>query len=103
MRIEKMENQQEPNLKKVELDNPDLRKEIDKKKNDLIIELKPSELQKDISKSTPLVGEILGDLFYNSIKLYFDIGFNLAKRLNFDLIIDSIKKAQKEKEEEKAI
>jgi hypothetical protein len=96
-----MENEQEANLEKLETDNPDLRKNIEQKKNEVIKDLDPSELRKVISKSTPVIGEILGDLFYNSIKLYFDIGFNLAKRLNFDFVVDSIEKAKKDEENKK--
>ena len=96
-----MKNEQDANLEKLETDHLDLRKDIEQKKDEVIKDLNPSELQKIISKSTPGIGEILGDLFYNSIKLYFDIGFNLAKRLNFDFVVDSIEKAKKDEENKK--
>ncbi|MHA1723511.1 MAG: hypothetical protein ACTSYC_05430 [Promethearchaeota archaeon] len=40
------------------------------------------------------VDEPIGELFYNSVKIIFDTGFHLAKRLNFDFIADSIEKAE---------
>ena len=96
-----MKNEQEANLEKLETNNPDLRKSIEQKKDEVIKDLNPSDLQKVLSKSTPGIGEILGDLFYISIKSYFDIGFNLAKRLNFDFVVDSIEKAKKDEENKK--
>jgi hypothetical protein len=101
MRIAKMENEHDPNFESLEQEPLNLKKEIQQKRKEVITELNPSELQKDIIKSAPKIGEFLGDLFYNSIKLYFDIGFNLAKRLNFDLVIDSIEKAKEDQENKK--
>ena len=101
MRIIKMENEHDSNLESLEHETLNLKKEIQQKRKEVITELNPSELQKEITESTPKIGEILGDLFYNSIKLYFDIGFNLAKRLNFDFVIDSIEKAKKDQENKK--
>ncbi|MHA1805131.1 MAG: hypothetical protein ACTSU4_11495 [Promethearchaeota archaeon] len=42
------------------------------------------------------VDEPIGELFYNSVKIIFDTGFHLVKRLNFDFIADSIEKAEED-------
>ena len=41
--------------------------------------------------------KIIGDLFYRSIKYFFDFGFELASKLNLELVADSVEKALKDK------
>ena len=43
-------------------------------------------------------GEVLGDIFYNSIKTFFEVGLELASNLNLELLLDKFKSVEKEKE-----
>jgi hypothetical protein len=59
-----------------------LNKELEQKKQDLIKELDPSKK----------ISEVIGDLFYNSMKSLFDTGAKLAKSLSGELIPENRKK-----------
>jgi hypothetical protein len=63
--------------------------------------LNPADMKAVISEATKDAGDVLGDVFYKSVKSFFDVGFNLAKSLNFDLLIDSVEKARKERSNKK--
>ena len=52
-------------------------------------------------ESDSQVDNIIGDLFYKSVKLIFDTGFDLAKKLNLDLF-DSFKFDEKKDEKKDA-
>ena len=43
-------------------------------------------------------GKAIGDIFYNSIKTFFEVGLELASNLNLELLMDKFKSVQKEKE-----
>lgn len=60
----------------------DLNTELEKKKEELIEEINSSETLKMKSKSDKDLGEIIGDIFYNSMKTFFDMGNELAENLN---------------------
>lgn len=65
------------------------------------LKLKKEEVKKefeeklDIEKMADELGEneeekeIISNLFYNSIKSLFDVGFDLAKNLNIEFILDN--------------
>ena len=60
-------------------------------------EIDPSSMKEaftEIGKNSKEDG-VISDLFYNSVKLLFDIGFDLARKLDFELVEDSIRKATK--------
>lgn len=60
----------------------------------------PAELKEMVSElgGEPEENVIIGDLFYRSIKSLFDLGFELASKLNLELVADSIEKAVKGKD-----
>ena len=59
-----------------------LNKELEQKKLELIKELDPSKK----------ISEVIGDIFYNSMKSLFDTGAKLAKSLTVELIPENRKK-----------
>ena len=56
---------------------------------DLFEEIKPETKE----------GEVITDLFYNSVKSFFEMGFELAKNLNLELLFDKFKGVNKESKE----
>jgi len=87
-----MENQNNPGIEKPKIDLPEYTKKLEEKAKEA---LNPSKMKEMISNLD--VDNVVGDLFYESVKLFFDIGFELADKLNLDLIQEFIKK-EKEKE-----
>ena len=85
--MEKMENQDNPDLEKTKIDLPEYTKQLEEKALEAINPSKMKEMVSDLK-----VNEVVGDLFYESVKLFFDIGFDLADKLNLDLIQDFLKK-----------
>ena len=81
-----MENKNNSNLNGTQVDVVEMNKKIEEKTRD---QLNPSEMKKMFSElndeSDSNVENVLGDLFYRSVKLIFDTGFDLAKKLNLDL------------------
>jgi len=76
-----MENKQDSNLKDSQIDLTEVK--------EMFSELKDENDSK--------VDNVIGDLFYKSVKLIFDTGFDLAKKLDLDLF-DSFKFEGKKKE-----
>ncbi|MFW9937426.1 MAG: hypothetical protein ACFFD5_07235 [Candidatus Thorarchaeota archaeon] len=60
----------------------ELNTELEKKKEELIKEINSSERLEKPPKSEKDLGEIIGDLFYNSMKTFFDMGNELAENLS---------------------
>ena len=85
--MQKMENQDNPDLEKTKIDLPEYTKKLEEKALEAINPSKMKEMVSDLK-----VNEVVGDLFYESVKLFFDIGFDLADKLNLDLIQDFLKK-----------
>ena len=81
-----MENKNNSNSNGTQVDLIEMNKKIEEKTRE---QLNPSEMKKMFSelngKSDNKVDNVLGDLFYQSVKLIFDMGFDLAKKLNLDL------------------
>ena len=69
---------------KITQDNPEIFESENIK--ELFEEIKPKTKE----------GEVITDLFYNSIKSFFEVGFDLAKNLNLELLFDSFKGPKKE-------
>ncbi len=87
-----MENQDNSKIEKPKIDLPEYTKKLEEKAKEALNPSKMKELISDLD-----VDNVIGDLFYESVKLFFDIGFDLADKLNLDIIQDFIKK-DKEKE-----
>ena len=47
---------------------------------------KTPEMEENKPDSKKEVEDVIGDLFYTSIKSFFDIGFKLAKNLNLEFL-----------------
>ena len=81
-----MQNEHDSKLDESDLDLDELQKKVEEKAME---NLNPSEVEKMFSEinggSDSKVDNVLGDLFYKSVKLIFDTGFDLAKKLNLDL------------------
>ncbi|MFX1337562.1 MAG: hypothetical protein ACFFDK_03030 [Promethearchaeota archaeon] len=87
-----MENQDNPNIEKAKIDLPEYTKKLEEKAKEALNPDKMKEMISDLK-----VDNVVGDLFYESVKLFFDIGFDLADKLNLDLIQDFIKKDNEKK------
>jgi hypothetical protein len=91
-----MANKNENDLEGQKIDaTTDLNKKIDAIKKETIdpnIKQVVSEMNQDTNVDT-----VVSDLFYKSVKLIFDTGFDLAKKLNLDLF-ESFKFDDKKKE-----
>ncbi len=87
-----MENQNNPDLDKAKMELPEYTKQLEEKALEAINPSKMKEMVSDLK-----VDKVVGDLFYESVKLFFDIGFDLADKLNLDIIQDFLKK-EKDKE-----
>lgn len=79
-----MQNGQDPKINK-SLDLPDLNKLIEEKKNESV---NPSEMETMLSdlKGDNKLDDVVNDLFYKSVKNMFDLGFELAEKLNLELL-----------------
>ena len=97
MKVLKTNN--DSNIDKSQVDWSKINKELKQKKEEIMNDLNPSELKDVFTEAVLEAADVLGAVFYNSVKSFFDVGFKLAKNLNFDSIIDSIKKAQKDQKE----
>ena len=79
-----MQKGQEPKIDK-SMDLPDLNKLIEDKKEESVI---PSEMEAMLSdlNGDNKINDVVNDLFYKSVKNMFDLGFELAEKLNLELI-----------------
>ena len=91
-----MQNGEDPNINK-SLDSPDLNKIIEEKKEESSIPSEMESMLSDLNKDTQL-NEMVNDLFYKSVKNMFDLGFELAEKLNLELFSDFKLDEQKNKE-----
>jgi hypothetical protein len=94
-------NKLELDLNKLQINLSELSKEIERKKQEVMNVLNPPEMKQVITEATKEARDVVGDVFYKSVKSFFDVGFNLAKSINFDLLVDSIEKARKDKDNKK--
>ena len=91
-----MQKGQEPNINK-SMDLPDLNKLIKEKKEESLI---PSEMETMLTdlKGENKLNDIVNDLFYKSVKNMFDLGFELAEKLNLELLSSFKLDEEKDKE-----
>lgn len=85
--IKIMQNQKDSDMEKSKIDLPEYTKKLEEKAIEALNPTKMKEMISDLN-----VDNVVGDLFYESVKLFFDIGFDLANKLNLDLIQDFIEK-----------
>ena len=69
-------------------------KEVPKGTEDPLVPTEMKEMFEEVAGEGE-EGKVIGDLFYRSVKGIFDTGFELAKKLNFELMSDSVRKALK--------
>ena len=94
-----MTNKNENDLKEQKIDaTMDLNKKIDAIKKETI-DPNIKQVVSEMNQNTD-TDNVVSDLFYKSVKLIFDTGFDLAKKLNLDLFesfkFDDKKKDKKE-------
>ena len=81
-----MENKNNSNSNGTQVDLMEINKQIEEKTRE---KLNPSEMKKMYSElndeSDSKADNVIEDLFYQSVKLIFDTGFDLAKKLKLDL------------------
>ncbi|MFX1588135.1 MAG: hypothetical protein ACFFC1_08270 [Promethearchaeota archaeon] len=82
-----MENKQDSHINEVQMKIDNISAEIEQKKEELVSTL-ISEEKKVSNKKNQQELEAIGDLFYNSVKTFFDIGFKLAKNLSLEFLTD---------------
>ena len=79
-----MQKEQGPKINKA-MDLPDLNKIIEEKKEASVIPSEMETLLTDLNGDNKL-NDVVNDLFYKSVKNMFDLGFELAEKLNLELI-----------------
>jgi len=91
-----MQKGQEPKIDK-SMDLPDINKLIEDKKEESMI---PSEMEAMLSdlKGDSKLNDVVNDLFYKSVKNMFDLGFELAEKLNLELLSSFKLDEEKDKE-----
>jgi len=91
-----MQKGQEPKIDK-SMDLPDLNKLIEDKKEESMI---PSEMEAMLSdlNGDNKINDVVNDLFYKSVKNMFDLGFELAEKLNLELLSSFKLDEEKDKE-----
>ena len=93
-----MQNEHDSKLNESELNIAEIKKKFEE---EAMENINPEEMRGIFSNlngtSNEKVDNVLGDLFYKSVKLIFDTGFDLAKKLNLDLF-ESFEFDEKEKE-----
>ncbi|MCZ2845715.1 MAG: hypothetical protein O2U61_04355 [Candidatus Bathyarchaeota archaeon] len=82
-----MENNQESYINEVQMKIGEINAEIERKKQELVSTLISDE-KKVPNRNNQQELDAIGDLFYNSVKTFFDIGFKLAKNLNLEFLTD---------------
>ncbi len=91
-----MQNGQDPKIDK-SMELQDLNKLIEEKKEESMI---PSEMEAMLSdlNGDNKINDVVNDLFYKSVKNMFDLGFELAEKLNLELLSSFKLDGEKDKE-----
>ena len=79
-----MENSQSSEMNNFQTNLNSLSEELEQRKEDLIRELNiPGKIE---TSSEPIsdLGDVIGDIFYKSMKNFFEVGFKLAESLNLE-------------------
>jgi hypothetical protein len=90
-----MENINNPDQEETKSEIPDIKSELEQSQN----------LKKDPDIAMESISDLeidngIRDLFQETVKLYFDIAFKAADKVNLELIGDHIKKKNEEKKNE---
>ncbi|MFX0069926.1 MAG: hypothetical protein ACFFAO_02445 [Candidatus Hermodarchaeota archaeon] len=88
-----MENDNNSNIDNNQVDLTEIKEKLEQKAKEAINSSKMKEMISDLK-----VDNVVGDIFYESVKLFFDIGFDLADKLNLELIGDLVKNKEKKEE-----
>ena len=84
-----MEKSQSSELNDFHINLSNLSEELEHRKEDLIKELNaPGEIEASSEPNTDL-GDVIGDIFYKSMKNFFEVGFKLAESLNLEFNTDN--------------
>lgn len=79
-----MENSQSSEMNDFHTNLNSLSEELEQRKEDLIREFNiPGKIETSSEPNAEL-GDIIGNIFYNSMKNLFEIGFKLAESLNLE-------------------
>ncbi|TKJ27946.1 MAG: hypothetical protein CEE42_00255 [Promethearchaeota archaeon Loki_b31] len=79
-----MEKSQSSELNDFQINLNSLSEELEQRKEDLIKELNiPGKIETSSEPNAEL-GDIIGDIFYKSMKNFFEVGFKLAESLNLE-------------------
>ena len=79
-----MENSQSSEMNDFQINLSSLSEELEQRKEDLIRELNiPGKIETSSEPNAEL-GDIIGDIFYKSMKNFFEVGFKLAESLNLE-------------------
>ena len=87
-----MDNNQNPEMDDIENNFESLTKELKEKKVDLIKELNNTADYEDSVKPDKKMSNIIGDIFYNSMKSLFDTSAKLAKSLTGEIFTKNLDK-----------
>ncbi|MBY8980405.1 MAG: hypothetical protein KGD72_08450 [Candidatus Lokiarchaeota archaeon] len=87
-----MENNKNPEMDDIENNFESLTKELKQKKVDLIKELNESADSEVTMEPDKKVSDIIGDIFYNSIKSLFDTSAKLVKSLTGEIFTNKLDK-----------
>ena len=79
-----MENSQSSEMNDFQTNLNSLSEELEQRKEDLIRELNIPGKMEISSESNAELGDIIGDIFYKSMKNFFEVGFKLAESLNLE-------------------
>ena len=79
-----MEKSQSSELNDFQINLSSLSDELEQRKEDLIRELNIPGVIETSSEPNAELGDIIGDIFYNSMKNFFEVGFKLAESLNHE-------------------
>jgi hypothetical protein len=79
-----MEKSQSLELNNFQINMNSLSEELEQKKEDLIKELNiPGKIETSSEPNADL-GDVIGDIFYESMKNFFEVGFKLAESLSLE-------------------
>jgi len=79
-----MEKSQSVEMNNFQINLSSLSEELEHRKEDLIRELNISKEIETSSESKMELGDVVGDIFYKSMKNFFEVGFKLAESLNHE-------------------
>jgi hypothetical protein len=79
-----MEKSQSSELNDFQININSLSDELEQRKEDLIKELNIPGVIETSSEPNVELGDVIGDIFYNSMKNFFEVGIKLVESLNLE-------------------